>query len=254
MLVSIYQLIVACIVFGFLAFQEYLDWYGRADVLKTKHPKLWALMDKRRTRLILLVVVLVFLVKDFHDAVAIAPAPIVRTTPPPASIIAPRPTTSTKPPSSHPEVIGSFAIELRLSCSLRDPSRLPVDLVIHVPSDSTFLESQVGRVFLEVSNGVHYQRLDEEGMAYAVQFYQLPSNSSLLGQPLRTLLEYDRLRFSMDGVDGKNFKKCIGFELIVKVNGRETLREAEKLSVALPSQGGSIVATIRLVGMNLGEK
>jgi hypothetical protein len=75
MLVSIYQLIVAICVFGFVAFLEYLDWFGRSDVLKEKHPKLWALMGKRATRLVLLVVVVGFLAKDFHDTLAVGPPP-----------------------------------------------------------------------------------------------------------------------------------------------------------------------------------
>jgi len=161
------------------------------------------------------------------------------------------PNKNPKPPHEKQELISSITVDLRLSCALRDPSKLPVDLVLHVPGDPTFFAGPIGRVFLEASDGVRYRRLDEEGMAYVTQFYQLPTNSFLMGQPTRTLLEYDKLTFSMDGADGKDFGECRGFEMILRLNGKETFRHAEPISFMLPATGGTFGATIRLVGIKI---
>jgi len=83
------------------------------------------------------------------------------------------------------EAITSIVVELRLSCALRNPSALPEDLIIHIPGDPTFLDGKAGKVQLEASDGVSYKRLDEEGLAYATQFYQLPAKSFLVGEPIR---------------------------------------------------------------------
>jgi hypothetical protein len=88
MLLALIQLTVFAAVFVYTQFLEYLDWHGRSDVLKEKHPKVWALVNNRPMRLILSLFVLGFLVKDFKDAVAIAPPPTVRiVTPIPPAMI-----------------------------------------------------------------------------------------------------------------------------------------------------------------------
>ncbi len=83
MLLSVIQLIILGLLLLFAGFLEYLDWNGRADVLKEKHPKVWAVMKSRPARLALLAACLAFLVRDFHDAAAIAPPPRFKAPPPP---------------------------------------------------------------------------------------------------------------------------------------------------------------------------
>jgi hypothetical protein len=82
MFVALMQLAVFAAIFIYTQFIDYLDWHGRSDVLKAKHPKMWTLVNNRPTRLIISLFVLGFLVKDFRDAVAIASPPLIKIVPP----------------------------------------------------------------------------------------------------------------------------------------------------------------------------
>jgi hypothetical protein len=73
MVLGLIQLIAFAAVFVYTQFLEYLDWHGRSDVLKEKHPRVWVFVNNRPMRLVLSLLVLGFLVKDFKDAVAVAP-------------------------------------------------------------------------------------------------------------------------------------------------------------------------------------
>ncbi len=84
---SVFQLLVIGIVVLLLLIIEYLDWQGRLDIIKDRHPRLWGAMNSRPARLILLVLCLVGLSKDFRDAISIAPPPIVVVKAPPAPSI-----------------------------------------------------------------------------------------------------------------------------------------------------------------------
>lgn len=69
-------------------FVAYLDWQGRLDVLKDKHPKLWRMVHNRPMRLTLLILCLVYLAKDFRDATIVAPPPTISIkTPIPPAIV-----------------------------------------------------------------------------------------------------------------------------------------------------------------------
>src|SRR5713226_223792 len=92
--------IVQLTIFGLLlilgAFLEYLDWHGRADVLREKHPRVWTMVNSRPARLVFLVAALAFLAKDFRDAVAVAPPPTVKIPAP----IAPSIRETARPPAT----------------------------------------------------------------------------------------------------------------------------------------------------------
>ena len=100
MFASVLQIIGVGAVIIFLACIEYLDWRGRFDVIKEKHPRVWGAMNNRPAGLILLTLCMVMLVKDYRDAVATAPAPVVKTSPPPAPIMQVSSNTMTCPPEN----------------------------------------------------------------------------------------------------------------------------------------------------------
>jgi hypothetical protein len=81
------QLVFTAAVFIYLIFLEFIDWQGRAEVLELKYPWLWRAVNNRPARLLLLVLAVGLLVKDFKDAVAIAPPPVVNIAPPPVPAI-----------------------------------------------------------------------------------------------------------------------------------------------------------------------
>jgi hypothetical protein len=86
---SLIQLALIGFLLFWQAFLEYLDWHGRADVLREKHPTVWAMVNNRPFRLVLLVVAVGLLAKDFRDVGAIGPPPAMK--PPPAPLIVQRP-------------------------------------------------------------------------------------------------------------------------------------------------------------------
>ncbi len=101
MLLAIVQLMLFATVFVYTQFLEYLDWHGRSDVLKEKHPKVWVFVNNRPMRLVLSLLVLGFLVKDFKDAVAVAPPPTVKiVTPVAPAMIFNAPSTPAEPKDS----------------------------------------------------------------------------------------------------------------------------------------------------------
>lgn len=80
---KILQLVPLVVGIIFLALIEILDWVGRMEMIQTKWPKIWKALNNRPARLVLLTACLVFLVKDFRDAAATAPPPIVTLSIPP---------------------------------------------------------------------------------------------------------------------------------------------------------------------------
>jgi hypothetical protein len=52
---------------------EFLDWYGRLEIIKRKWPRGWRAMNNRPMRLVLLIACFGLLVRDFRDIVATAP-------------------------------------------------------------------------------------------------------------------------------------------------------------------------------------
>ena len=73
MIPKVIQLIVIGAGVAFAIFIEILDWQGRAEVMEEKFPRLWRVLNARPARLVLLVVLVGFLAKDFHDASASIP-------------------------------------------------------------------------------------------------------------------------------------------------------------------------------------
>ena len=109
------HLIAAAAVIVFVGFIEFLDWHGRAEIIQQKYPRLWNAMNNRVARLVLLVVAIVLLTKDFRDAIATAPAPVVVfKAPPPPTIPEP------KPPDRAPLVREHLARLIAQGIAIRD--------------------------------------------------------------------------------------------------------------------------------------
>ena len=85
MLWKVWQLVAVAFAICALVFIEILDWHGRFDVIEKRWPTLWAAMNNRAARLLLIVIAIAFLSKDFHDAMAVGAPPVARLPPPPSS-------------------------------------------------------------------------------------------------------------------------------------------------------------------------
>src|ERR1035437_4023520 len=83
MLWKVWQLVAVAFAICPLVFIEILDWHGRFDVIEKRWPTLWAAMNNRAARLLLIVIAIAFLSKDFHDAIAVRAPPVARLPPPP---------------------------------------------------------------------------------------------------------------------------------------------------------------------------
>ncbi len=64
------EFIFVVVVFGFVLFLEFLDWQGRAEIIESKYPRLWKLVNNRPARFLLMVLAIGLLIKDFKDATA----------------------------------------------------------------------------------------------------------------------------------------------------------------------------------------
>lgn len=86
MFLSFFQVMLLALFLAWNVFLEYLDWHGRVEVLKDKHPKVYRVVHNRPMRLTLLLLCLAYLAKDFRDSVSVAAPPVlsVKTPPPPA--------------------------------------------------------------------------------------------------------------------------------------------------------------------------
>jgi hypothetical protein len=60
-----------------------LDMIGRAEIIKSRWPRIWGWVTSRPLIILLLLVSIAVLDRDFKDAAAIAPAPVIRVTSPP---------------------------------------------------------------------------------------------------------------------------------------------------------------------------
>jgi len=149
------------------------------------------------------------------------------------------------------ETISNGEVESWFRCSLRDPMRLPEDLMLYSPTNPlSYLEGSSGKAFLEALGGIKYQRLEQESQASVVQKFRLPENSDLIGKPLSWLKHYERLTVNASGADGKDFTSCDFFNVAFRVNGRDIYRTSEaipeeKRRSLSPNQTPTIVLLFR---------
>jgi hypothetical protein len=130
---------------------------------------------------------------------------------------------------SSPAVVGSLFVEVRVTCSLRNPSNLPPDLAFAVLSNESgsYLESPQGKAHLRPITRVSYKRTEEEGKAIATLGYDLPPNSDLIGVPLSTMSRYTSVFVDLWGVSGNDFSSCNHLDLTLRLNGTDVYRRAQ---------------------------
>jgi hypothetical protein len=63
------SLTLYALIWLFLAFTDYLDWYGRMEVLEEKHPQVAKLVNSRPLRLVLLLMLLGILIDEFRETI-----------------------------------------------------------------------------------------------------------------------------------------------------------------------------------------
>src|ERR1700680_4748232 len=78
MLFKIAELLAVAVGFLLLLFSESLDMLGRMETVEKRWPRASKVLSNRPARLVLLALGALFLVRDFKDAAATAPPPIVR--------------------------------------------------------------------------------------------------------------------------------------------------------------------------------
>ena len=83
MVVDFFQLLAAAILLLLLGAVEALDWVGRLDLIQARWPGLWKLLNNRPARLLLLVIAIAFLSRDFGNAAAIGGPPVLSLQQPP---------------------------------------------------------------------------------------------------------------------------------------------------------------------------
>jgi len=151
---------------------------------------------------------------------------------------------------SPPETIHDILAEVRITCVLTNPSKMPEDLSLMFPSDNaTYFEGASGKAYLQ-SRAASYKRTEEEGKATAIENFKLPPNSDLIGRPVSSLVDYSVLRISAISVGVKEFSQCVGAELALRVNGQEVLRTSSPMSAKMDGVHGMSFG-VKLTDMKL---
>jgi hypothetical protein len=81
MLWRLIQLLSIGLAVVLLVLVEVLDWKGRMELIEQNWPGAWKVLNSRPARLLLLVLAVGFLARDFKDAVEVGPVPVVTIVP-----------------------------------------------------------------------------------------------------------------------------------------------------------------------------
>jgi hypothetical protein len=148
--------------------------------------------------------------------------------------------------------IQSVTAQIRLTCVLKDPTKLPENTLLSVGSGVSYLEGLRGKAYLQSTGKYTYQRTEEEGRATAVEDYTAAPNSELIGQPVSTMAGYSTMVLSDAAVSEGRFTECVYAETTLRVNGVDVFRASLSVAKTLDDNRG-FLATIRLVGMKLPQ-
>jgi hypothetical protein len=131
--------------------------------------------------------------------------------------------------------IKSILVEVRAKCLLRDPNKMPEDVFWGVISQplASYLEGPSGRAHLQAMSSATYQRSEEEGKVYALERFELPPNSDLLGKPVSSLRSYTTMYLASPTIHGDLFTSCGFAETTLRVNGEDALRVASPVDWGL---------------------
>lgn len=148
-----------------------------------------------------------------------------------------------------PETIHDALAEVRITCTLSNPSIMPLDKPLAIPGEDSYLEGAVGKSYLQ-SRAHSYKRAEEEGRAIAIENFKPPPKSDLIGRPVSALADYSALTIVDTSVSGGIFSECSFVEVTLRVNGRDVFRHGEPVSIKMDPKLGLKFA-VKLEGMNL---
>lgn len=136
------------------------------------------------------------------------------------------------PPLPKP-TINNAMVHTRITCILRDPSKLPTDILIsgHNPSNGSYLDGPKGKAYLQGDLGYSYRRTEEDNKALVIHKLRLPENSDLIGQPFASLRDYQTMMIDAWGAEGDSFSACIYLDITFRVNGIDVLHEQEAVNI-----------------------
>ncbi len=127
---------------------------------------------------------------------------------------------------SAPPTINSLFVEARAVCSFRDPINIPGSIARMGAIDlNSFFDGPSGKAYLHALDQATFQRTEEEGKASTVLRYDLPSNSSLTGQPISSLSNYNYMRISLWALNYERVTRCPFVELTLRLNGKDIFRK-----------------------------
>jgi hypothetical protein len=145
--------------------------------------------------------------------------------------------------------IHDVVAEVRLTCVLTNPNKMPDDELLAMSDEDSYLEGGAGKSYLQ-SQTHTYKRAEEEGKAVSIEYFKVPPNSDLIGRPISSLANYSILHLINTGVSNGRFSECIFVEVTLRVNGSDVFRDAEAIRQKLDAIHG-LSFDVKLTGMNL---
>jgi hypothetical protein len=152
-------------------------------------------------------------------------------------------------PAPSPETIHDVLAEVRITCTLKDSSRMPLDSAWKLPSEESYLEGAIGKAYLQ-SRTDNYKREEEEGKVIAIEHFKPPPNSNLIGMPVSEFANYSSFRVVDTAVSGGFFSECTFAEVTLRINGNDVFRFSKAIAIKLDETHG-LSFTTTLGKMNL---
>lgn len=148
--------------------------------------------------------------------------------------------------------IESGLVEIGMTCSLRDVTKIPADKSFILPrvANEDYLSGKNGNTYLQPEPSVIYKRAEDESNVFFTMRYTLPSTSDLIGAPISRILNYDSLRVDAWGAEGDYFSSCRGTEITLRINGNDIYRHSESF-VHNMEVGKTINMTAKIEKVNL---
>jgi hypothetical protein len=148
----------------------------------------------------------------------------------------------------HDQKINMLILEVRATCTLRDPSQIPqvIDTML-INNKSSYLEGPRGRFYFRSNPHVPFRRAEEEGQVYAIQTFELAQDSNLIGQPASWTTEFTSLHIDEWGISGDQFSACTHVETTILMNGSQVYSRNDSMSIPI-LKGHALSATIPIVG------
>jgi hypothetical protein len=151
----------------------------------------------------------------------------------------------------HDQRIDRLALEVRATCTLRDPSQIPQVTDGLLTNDKTsYLEGPRGRFYLESNPHVPFRRAEEEGQVYAIQTFALAEDSNLIGSPISRVAEFTKVHIDEWSISGNQFKFCTHVEVVMLMNGRQVYSRVDSINVPV-LESKVLSATIPIAAGNI---